>query len=113
LFLCSPPKIILVLRPASFATLTKLTPSGADGGGAGAGGLALASWRNGGTLSGRASERIFAKGRTRAERLSDFRNLRRDEDKRSIPSQLSLVLDSAQFFYINRPAILQVGPQAD
>jgi hypothetical protein len=42
-----------------------------------------------------------------------LRNLRRDEDKRAIPSQLSLVLDSAQFFYINRPAILQVDPQAD
>ena len=44
-----------------------------------------------------------------AERLSDFKNLRRVEPKKEVPSQLSLHLNSTRFFYREDRTILQAG----
>src|SRR5229473_792441 len=80
LFLCSPPKMVLALRPDSRATLRKLTPRSFEGA---AGDSKVSHAARNSTLGrpGRASARIFSNGKTIAERLNDLRKARREEDK--------------------------------
>ena len=51
--------------------------------------------------SGRASPSTSLKERTSAERLRDCRNVRREEDKREIPSRVWRLLQSAATFIVN------------
>src|SRR5208283_2624290 len=73
---CSPPKIVLALRPASRAMSMKVTPmSRSDfAGGVVAG---CAAWPK----SGQASESTSENVNTSTERERDRRNVRRDDDK--------------------------------
>src|SRR5205085_1758018 len=87
LFLCSPPKIVLYLSPASWATFTNWTPkSTAAVAGLGAGVCPL-------RRRGRASDNTPSKDNTTAERLRDFKKSRREEDKRR--ASIGLVLEFA------------------
>src|SRR6267378_1223375 len=84
LFLCSPPKMVLAIRPDSRATLRKETPRSLGGATAAVGGEAAPWERNAGIhVFGSVRASTFSSGSTIAERLSDWRNARRVEDKRT------------------------------
>ena len=87
LFLCSPPKIVLTFSPDSRATLTNVTPSPLAPGVAISRALAGLGDRHREERAhlpqtGRANERISCSESTSADRLSDLRNVRREENKR-------------------------------
>src|SRR5260370_18100586 len=98
LFLCSPAKTVLTLRPEERATLRKLTP-GSEGiaGGASFGSTFWSGAIEARTQGGRAALRTPSSGKTSADRLRDFRNTRREENKRSLtgPFRLRVAIRSA------------------
>src|SRR5581483_2515531 len=57
------------------------------------------------TGAGRTSPRTSFNGRTNADRLRDFRNDRREEDKRGTPSRVWCLIQSAATFIVNGFAI--------
>jgi hypothetical protein len=69
--------MVLTLNPASRLTFKKLTPSGVPGLSGSTGGVGGKACDH----SGRASESTPSTDRTRADRLSDFRISRLDENK--------------------------------
>src|SRR5258708_10896730 len=76
--------MVFALRPDSLAMFRKLTPS--EGVGAGAVGFCdVADDRVGPAKSGRTPARTFSSDRTSAQRLRDFRKLRRRKNNRAIP----------------------------
>src|SRR5215831_7991242 len=88
--------MVCAFRPASFATSRKLIPSGEFSG--------SAAQANGVEMS----EKTFSNERTSAERLRDFRNPRRDENKLSRTFPGKRVLHSGRFFYRQGGKRLQV-----
>src|SRR5579859_7748487 len=92
--------MVFAWRPDCLATSRKVTPRAADS--AGASGEAARA------LGERAREKTSSSERTRAERLSDFKNPRRDENKltRTFPGER--VLNSGRFFYRQGCRRLQV-----
>src|ERR1700733_2697885 len=73
LFLCSPPKVVVVLSPASAATSRKLTPRAAG---------AASFFPAWGAPKGDAREMTSVSGSTTAVRQRDRKNERREGDKR-------------------------------
>src|SRR6266446_10511572 len=96
LFLCSPPKTVLTFSPEERATLRKLTP-GSEGiaGGASFGSTFWSGAIEARSHGGRAARRTLSSDKTSADRLRDFRNTRREENKRSLPGPFRLVLEFA------------------
>lgn len=94
LFLCSPPKIVLALRPDSRPTLRKLTPRGVPGCSGSTGGFAGGADCD---HKGRASPSTVSSEKTKAVRQSDFRTSRREEDKRC---------------YLAMEAVLEFAPES-
>src|SRR6267142_5492792 len=88
--------MVLALRPDCLATSRNVTPRGDDSGDA------LFA------IGGRARENTSSSERTRAERLSDFKNPRRDENKLTRTFPLKRVLNSGRFFYRQSCRRLQV-----
>src|SRR6266849_6321459 len=94
--------MVFALRPASRATLTKLTPSPAPGFGeavcATGEGTAAAKPETGNRKllpRGRANSRTRSKDSAAADLTVDWRNVRREEDKRVVPSRSWRVLEFA------------------
>src|SRR5207244_5253756 len=91
LFLCSPPKMVLMFRPESRATLMKFTSiSRGDFGRLSdfEGSVFFEFCANARMRSGSASERTLSSDNMRAERLRDLINLRREKDKGQYPPML-------------------------
>src|SRR5580704_5532876 len=82
--------MVFAFSPDSRATLIKLRPRPA----AGFPGSSVAP-KNARDLRGRVSARTLSKDSTSADLLKDWRNVRREEDKRAIPSRSWLVLEFA------------------
>src|SRR5713226_8374400 len=83
LFLWSPPKTVLTFSPDSRATLRKLTPRSEGGTCSGPG-----TWRvvtEARDQLGRAMDKTPSRDNTNPEQLRDFRNKRREGNKRSLP----------------------------
>src|ERR1700688_3492851 len=100
LFLCSPPKIVLTFRPDSRAMFRKLTPRSVGGG---TGSFGSDFWMAGSearNLRGRTNSKTPSREKTSAERLRDFRNTRREGNKRWLPGRFRLVLKFAPTPYI-------------
>src|SRR5205807_2584397 len=106
-FLCSPPKMVFAFRPDSFATLTKLTPKAAGGVRGG-----VSFWFCARARRGRASEKTPSRERTSAERLSDWRKARREEDNRLVPASIGLVLEFATTFMVPQQEFRRLTGQA-
>src|SRR5580692_6700573 len=107
LFLCSPPKIVLAFKPDSRATFRKLTPR--SGGGSGVPSFCPAFWRDAAearSQGGRAISQMFSRDSTSADRLRDFKNKRREGNKRSLPGGLAR-LEFAPTSYMQRTFTLQ------
>src|SRR5580658_5524223 len=83
LFLCSPPKMVLTFKPDSRATFRKVTPR-SGGSSSVLSRLALADARS---QLGHAIVRMVSRDKTSADRLRDFRNKRREGNKRSVPGR--------------------------
>src|SRR5260221_29680 len=80
LFLCSPPKMVLVLRPDSRATFRKVTPrSFAGAAPADCSDAAPLERNEDNHFFGSVRASNFSRGSTSEERLSDWRNARRVE----------------------------------
>src|SRR6202035_3020073 len=95
LFLCSPPKMVLALSPDSRATFKKLTPRSEAGGIDSFGSVFLIAEGEACTLPGRTIPKTLSSDKTSADRLRDFRNTRREGNKRSLPGPFRLVLKFA------------------
>src|SRR5216684_5838054 len=100
LFLCSPPKMVLTFSPDSRATFIKLTPRSEAGG---AGSFESPFWIAAAeefNRRERTNPRTPSSDKTSADRLRDFRNTRREGNKRSLPGPFRLVLEFAPTPYI-------------
>src|ERR1041385_2490527 len=82
--------MVFALSPDSRATFMKLTV-GPESGLAGS----SADAENAGDCCGRAKERIASRESAAADLPNDWRNVRREEDKRVVPSRSWLVLEFA------------------
>src|ERR1700704_5923402 len=88
--------MVLAFRPAARPVSTKLTPSGVPGlrGSTGCGVAGAAC-----DHSGRAIPSTFSSDRTSADRLSDFRSSRREEDKKEYPGNRCVLDCAPEFLY--------------
>src|SRR6267378_4349699 len=101
LFLCSPPKMVLTFNPEVRATLRKLTPRSEGSGGTAS--LGSTFWPvtiEACSQPGRTVLRTPSSDKTSADRLRDFKNTRREGNKRSLPNPFRLVLKFAPTSYI-------------
>src|SRR5258708_39650240 len=102
LFLCSPPKTVLTFSPEERATLRKLTP-GSEGiaGGASFGSTFWSGAIEARSHGGRAARRTPSSDKTRADRLGEFRNTRREKKKKALPGPFLVVLEFPPTFFIH------------
>src|SRR5678815_311972 len=88
--------MVLALSPDSRATSIKLNPRPV------AGFVGSSAAENSACgRSGRASARTLSRDSTSADLLRDWRNVRREEDKRAVPSRSWLVLEFAPTLFLS------------